>query len=144
MFRKIAFAAVLAFSATAAQAADIVMHRSEGCGCCLEWAARMKAAGHTVKIVNDPDLAAFKKKAGVQQGFASCHTSRVEGYTIEGHVPAADIARLLKEKPKNAIGLAVPGMPMGSPGMEHGNHVQPYTTLLLMKDGTTKLWARHS
>ena len=144
MFRRAAIAILLATSTTAAQAAEIVMHRSEGCGCCLKWAEKMKAAGHTVKVVNNPDMMAFKAKAGVQRGYASCHTSRVAGYTIEGHVPAADLERLLREKPKNAIGLAVPGMPMGSPGMEHGDHVQPYATLLLMKDGTTRVWARHS
>jgi hypothetical protein len=143
MFRKTAFSLLFAFSATAAQAADIVMHRSEGCGCCLKWAERMEAAGHNVKVVNEADMMAFKAKAGVPRDRASCHTSRVAGYTIEGHVPAADIDRLLREKPKNAIGLAVPGMPMGSPGMEHGNHVQPYATLLLIKDGSTKVWARH-
>ncbi|WP_343345942.1 DUF411 domain-containing protein [Sphingomicrobium sp. XHP0239] len=144
MFRHTAVALLLAFSTTAAHAAEIVMHRSEGCGCCLKWAERMKAAGHEVRVVNEADMMAFKAKAGVQSGYASCHTSRVEGYTIEGHVPVADIERLLKEKPRGVIGLAVPGMPMGSPGMEHGDHVQPYTTLLLMRDGTTRVWARHS
>ena len=140
--RKAVLALALAFSATAAQAADIVMHRNAGCGCCLEWVKRMQEAGHEVTVVNEADMQAFKAAKGVPASLGSCHTSLVDGYVVEGHVPAADIARLLKEKPA-AVGLFVPGMPMGAPGMEHGDHKQPYNVLLLKKDGTYSIWSRH-
>ncbi|MCJ7420714.1 DUF411 domain-containing protein [Sphingomicrobium astaxanthinifaciens] len=140
--RQTILALTLALSGTAAQAADIVMHRSAGCGCCLKWVEKMVEAGHEVDVVNEADLMAFKAKHGVPMGLASCHTSLVGGYVVEGHVPAADIERLLAEKPE-AVGLFVPGMPMGSPGMEHGDHVQPYNVLLLKADGTYEIWASH-
>ncbi|MCM8556283.1 DUF411 domain-containing protein [Sphingomicrobium sediminis] len=140
--RKSLLALALAFSATAAQAADIVMHRSEGCGCCLKWVERLQSAGHEVKVVNEADMRAFKVANNVPMRLSSCHTALVEGYVIEGHVPAADIERLLAERP-DAIGLAVPGMPMGSPGMEHGDMVEAYNTYLLKKDGTFEVWAEH-
>ncbi|HVH49201.1 MAG TPA: DUF411 domain-containing protein, partial [Sphingomicrobium sp.] len=88
------------------------------------------------------DIMAVKAKAGIPQKMASCHTTMAGGYVIEGHVPASDIKKLLAQKPK-AKGIAVPGMPIGSPGMEHGDHRQPYQTLLIKADGSTSIFARH-
>ena len=140
--RKTALAFLLALSTTAAQAADIVMHSSEGCGCCLVWADRMRDAGHEVRVIKEANLGAFKAERGIPMQLASCHTAIVDGYVIEGHVPASDIQRLLAERP-DAVGLFVPGMPIGSPGMEQGNRTQPYAVILLEKDGTASIWSRH-
>jgi hypothetical protein len=95
-----------------------------------------------VKTVPTADMMALKKKLGVPDEAMSCHTTKVGNYVIEGHVPAADIKRLFAQKPK-ARGIAVAGMPMGSPGMEHGNHRQPYSTMLIGMDGKTKVFAQH-
>jgi hypothetical protein len=97
-----------------------------------------------VEATNVPqsELTAMAAKAGVTDDLSSCHTAKVGNYTIEGHVPAADIQRLLKEKPAVA-GIAVPGMPMGSPGMEQGGRVQPFHTIAFTKDGKRTVFARH-
>lgn len=97
--------------------AKMVMHKSATCGCCSKWAARMREAGYIVEEIVEDDMNAVKKRLGVPGDMASCHTAEIDGYIIEGHVSSAAVARLLKERPK-AIGLAAPGMPGGSPGME--------------------------
>ena len=109
-------------------AADsFVMWRDPGCGCCLDWAKRMEAAfGRRLAIVGAPDMAAIKRVRGVPADLRSCHTALIHGYTIEGHVPPADIKRLIAARPRGVTGLAVPGMPMGAPGMEHGDHRDAY------------------
>ena len=127
-----AFFALAAFSAVigTAHAANPVMFRDAGCGCCLKWLEQVKASfGTKAVIVNSPDMSAVKDKQGVPPALRSCHTVLVGGYVIEGHVPAKDIARLLREKPKGVKGLAVAGMPMGSPGMEHGDHREAYKVI---------------
>lgn len=127
-----AFFALAAFSAVigTAHAANPVMFRDAGCGCCLKWLEQVKASfGTKAVIVNSPDMSAVKDKQGVPPALRSCHTVLVGGYVIEGHVPAKDIARLLREKPKGVKGLAVAGMPMGSPGMEHGDHREAYKVM---------------
>ena len=121
--------ALAAFTATVslAHAANPVMFRDAGCGCCLKWLEQVKASfGQKAVIVNSPDMAAVKDKQGVPQALRSCHTVLVGGYVIEGHVSAKEISRLLREKPKGVKGLAVAGMPTGSPGMEHGDHRDAY------------------
>ncbi len=124
-----ALAALSAVIGTA-HAANPVMFRDAGCGCCLKWLEQVKSAfGQKAVIVNSPDVAAVKDKQGVPQALRSCHTVLVGGYVIEGHVPAKEIARLLREKPKGVKGLAVAGMPTGSPGMEHGNHREAYKVM---------------
>ncbi len=127
------FLFALAASAAAistAHAANPVMFRDAGCGCCLKWLEQVKASfGRKVTVVNSADMAAVKDKQGVPQALRSCHTVLVGGYVIEGHVPAKDIARLLREKPKGVKGLAVGGMPIGSPGMEHGSHREAYKVM---------------
>ncbi|NIJ37316.1 hypothetical protein FHR22_002000 [Sphingopyxis panaciterrae] len=127
-----AFFALAAFSAVigTAHAAGSTMFRDAGCGCCLKWLEQVKSAlGQKAVIVNSADMTAVKDKQGVPAALRSCHTVLVGGYVIEGHVPAKEIARLLLEKPKGVKGLAVAGMPMGSPGMEHGDHREAYKVM---------------
>lgn len=103
--------------ARAAPRPRIVMHRSPTCGCCMKWADKARAAGFAVEVRNSSDVMAVKRSLGVPEALASCHTSLVGGYALEGHVPLSHVKRLLATKPK-VRGLAVPGMPLGSPGME--------------------------
>ncbi len=125
-----------ALSACAAQAATYTMFRDPGCGCCLEWASHMEQGErHEVEAVDHPDMATLKAERGVPDDLRSCHTMVAAGYVIEGHVPAADVERLLAERPTGVTGLAVAGMPMGSPGMEHGDHRQPYQVIAFGPEG---------
>ena len=119
----------------------IEVFKNQYCGCCHLWITHLQKNGFKVTEQNVDSNATIRENMGMPEKLGSCHTAIINGYVIEGHVPAADIQRLLKEKPK-AVGLAVPGMPAGSPGMESPNP-QPYNTLLVMKDGTTKVWAKH-
>ena len=138
----IAFATAAAFVASAANAAQLIVHKSPYCGCCAKWIEHVEKHGFTVKVVETEDMAAVKKRLGVPDQLASCHTTVAGGYFIEGHVPAADIKRLLAQKPK-AAGIAVPGMPAGSPGMDAGGQRQPYATLLVSKAGKPSLYVQH-
>ena len=95
----------------------VMVFKTASCGCCSKWVDHMKAAGFEMRVQDVEDIAAVKSRLGVATEISSCHTSQVDGYVIEGHVPASAVQRLLKERPK-VTGLAVPGMPMGSPGME--------------------------
>lgn len=125
-----------------AQAAERVeVFKSPYCGCCEKWVEHMRKAGFDVVTRDVSDVPAARKLTGMPERYASCHTAKVGGYVVEGHVPAADVQRLLKERPK-AVGLAAPGMPQGSPGMET-NHPQPYDTLLVQTDGSHKVFAKH-
>lgn len=139
------FLAVVALGAAAtlpARAADAVdVYKSPSCGCCGKWIDHLKQAGFEVNTHNVTDIPAARKSLGMPERLGSCHTAKVAGYVVEGHVPAADIQRLLKEKPK-AIGLAVPSMPPGSPGME-GPQPVPYNTLLVKNDSETAIFAKH-
>jgi hypothetical protein len=139
---KIALAAGLMLVGTAANAAALTVYKSASCGCCGKWVEHVQKHGFTVKVVNVDDVRAVKTKAGIPDKLASCHTSLVGGYVVEGHVPAADIKKLLAQKPK-AKGIAVAGMPMGAPGMEHGDHREPFETVLIKADGSTATFARH-
>lgn len=122
----------------------VVVHKSESCGCCKLWVDHLQKAGFAVKVINEDNMGPTKERVGVPVGKASCHTAEVGGYFIEGHVPAADVQRLLREKPK-AKGLVVPGMPAGSPGMEvPSGQVDPYDVLLVGMDGSTKVYAHHA
>lgn len=151
MFRNIrirgvlsAFALALmamAYLSPGVHAAEVTVYKSPWCGCCGAWVEHMQAHGHDMKVVEMEDLAAIKKMTGVSEGLQSCHTAVVGGYVIEGHVPADDVARLLAERPK-ARGLSVPGMPVGSPGME-GPNPESYNVLLFQSDGSTQVYARH-
>lgn len=119
----------------AAPAPLMTVYKTPTCGCCAKWVEQVKAAGFRVKVIEVPSTATARQTAGIKEKYASCHTGLINGYAIEGHVPVADIQRLLKEKPK-AKGLAVPGMPMGSPGME-GPYKDAYSVLLINDEGST-------
>lgn len=99
---------------------EVIVHRDASCGCCGAWAEHLRRAGFPAKIVETGNLNAIKQRLRVPSDLISCHTAEVQGYVIEGHVPAAAIQRLLEERPLTILGLAVPGMPIGSPGMEGG------------------------
>ena len=120
----------------------VTMHKSPYCGCCSLWAEHLREQGFSVSEVPQDDMIAVKEKYGIPQQLQSCHTAEIDGYIIEGHVPAADILRLLREKPEDARGLSVPGMPLGSPGMEHPRP-QSYQTFLIQKDGSVRVFAEH-
>lgn len=133
----------LAASAAVIFAAPVVtVYMSPECGCCGLWVEHLKANGFAVRTHAVEDVTPYKRKLGVPGRLASCHTAVVGGYTIEGHVPAADIKRLLAQKPK-AKGLAVPGMPHGSPGMESGRN-DPYDVLLFQADGRTTVFRSYN
>ena len=119
----------------------ITVYKDPGCGCCKSWIEHLIKHGYRVEAKDTPQMTEIKHSLGVPDGITACHTAVVNGYLIEGHVPADDIARLLKTKPKVA-GLAVPGMPMGSPGME-GPRKQHYQVLSFDKTGKTKIFASY-
>ncbi len=134
--------ALLGAGSAAASAAEIVdVYKSPNCGCCGKWIDHMKDAGFEVRTHNVMDVPLARKTLGMPVRFGSCHTAKVGGYVVEGHVPAADVQRLLKEKPR-AVGIAVPSMPPGSPGMESAKPV-PYNTLLVQAGGEATVFAKH-
>ena len=118
---------------------EVMVYKSATCGCCGKWVDHMREAGFEVKTTDVEDVSAYKKKYGLPAGMGSCHTAIVDGYVVEGHVPADDVIRLLRERPDIA-GIAVPGMPAGSPGMEGANAVQ-YDIVAYHADGTTSVYA---
>ncbi len=128
-------------SVLAQAATPVEVWKSPHCGCCKGWVEHLSQNGFQVRTHEVTDVPAARKQLGMPERLGSCHTAKVGNYVVEGHVPAADIQRLLKEKPK-ALGLAVPSMPPGSPGMESDKPV-PYDTLLVQADGTTRVFAHH-
>lgn len=121
----------------------IAVYKTPTCACCDAWISHLRGAGFMVSVNILADLRGLRSSHGLAETLASCHSARVAGYFVEGHVPAADIRRLLAERPE-AVGIAVPGMPPGSPGMERpGGDREPYDTLLVLKNGATRLFARH-
>lgn len=135
-------AAALGLAACAqAQATTIAVIKDPDCGCCTEWVAHLRQSGFVVEVTDTREQPAISAKLGVPEELRGCHSATVDGYVIEGHVPASDIRRLIDEKPAG-LGLAVPGMPMGSPGMEQGGKKQPYVTVLF-GDRAPTVFARH-
>lgn len=128
-----------------ARAADakppVEVWKDSTCGCCNDWIALLRNAGYKV-TTHDSGNTAARARARIATRYGSCHTALVGGYAIEGHVPLREIERLLKDRP-DAIGLAVPGMVVGSPGMEQGGRVEPYTVLLLHRDGGSSSYAKY-
>lgn len=123
------------FALHASTAPLIKVARSAGCGCCLFWGKHLEANGFQVEMTDRQDMAAYKSSLGIPAALESCHTGLIDGYVVEGHVPAEAIKRMLTQKPA-AIGLTVPGMPIGSPGMEGGTP-EIYEVVLFSKTGTT-------
>ena len=141
--RKLVLALAL-FSTPALAAGDILMHRDPGCGCCDQWAARVRQAfGRNVRIVDDANRTAFQRQVGLPANLVSCHTAIVDGIAFEGHVPIADMRRVLASRPKGVRGLAVAGMPIGSPGMEvPGVRAQRYN-VIAFGAARTSVYAQH-
>ena len=128
----------------AASPIPLQVWKDPSCGCCGDWIAHMQQNGFQV-TTHDSGNNAVRAKLGLPKQYASCHTALVGGYLVEGHVPAADVKRLLKEKP-NALGLAVPGMPVGSPGMDgpvYGGRRDAYDTVLVLRDGSSRVFQSH-
>lgn len=121
---------------------DITVYHSPSCGCCKGWIEHLRAHGFSVNDVPRADVAPTKQQLGLPGELASCHTAVIDGYVIEGHVPADDIKRLVADKPALA-GLAVPGMPVGSPGMEMGARKDPFTVLGFDRDGRVEPYSEY-
>lgn len=126
-------------AATIAATPTIKVYKSPTCGCCALWVDHMREAGFELDVEDTDDMIGVKVDAGLPLQLQSCHTALVDGYVFEGHIPAEVIARFLAEKP-SASGLAVPGMPIGSPGMEFGDRVDPYDVLRFDAAGTTSVY----
>lgn len=130
-------------AARAAPTREITVYKTPWCGCCAGWVKHLDAAGFATRVVELEDLTPVRAKYGVPPALSSCHTGVSGGYVFEGHVPIADVERLLAERPK-ARGLAVPGMPVGSPGMEApGRPADAFETLLMLTDGSARIYTRH-
>lgn len=129
--------------ASAAAEPRLTVWRTAGCGCCLAWVAHMGQAGYRARVIDTEDLAAVRTRNRVPNDLAACHTALIDGYVIEGHVPADDVRTLLRLRPP-AIGLAIPGMPLGAAGMEQPDGSREgYSTLLLLEGGARRTFARH-
>jgi hypothetical protein len=137
-------ALLMTIPAVASAAADIAMHREPGCGCCEKWAAQVRQQfGRKVQIIDDDRREVLQRKIGLPADLASCHTAIIDGIAFEGHVPIADMKRALAQHPKGVRGLAVAGMPMGSPGMEvPGMRTQPYDVIAFGAAGR-RVFASH-
>jgi len=119
-------------------------YQSPYCGCCKDWVKHMEDNGFELDVVLEQDMTAKKIELGIRPEYASCHTAEIQGFTFEGHVPAEDIQRFIDSKPSRMIGLAVPGMPMGSPGMEYKDQQDPFDVVAFDENGKTMVWARHN
>jgi hypothetical protein len=136
------FATVLGSRKALAGLPNVKAYRNPGCGCCEKWSGLMKDAGFAITMEDDPNLADRKASLGVPAKIAGCHTAIIGPYIIEGHVPPADIIKFLSENPK-ALGLAVPGMPAESPGMETGGTPEKFDVMAFSKDGSWVTYANH-
>jgi len=126
----------------ASPAPEVQVFKSPSCGCCGSWVEHMRAAGFWVKVTEVDDTTAARERLGLPDRYGSCHTATVAGYVLEGHVPAAEVKRLLASKPK-AIGLAVPGMPPSAPGMDVPGRKDPYQVLLVDAAGQSTVFASY-
>ena len=124
-----------------AQGPAMTVYKTPTCGCCAKWVDHMKAAGFKVQVQDMDDLTEIKQASGVPIPIRTCHTAVVGNYVVEGHVPADLVKKMRNEKPKMA-GIAVPGMPIGSPGMESGSEKQPHDVILFDKTGKTSVYAK--
>ncbi|MCD0503319.1 DUF411 domain-containing protein [Bordetella petrii] len=135
-----------AAAVAAPSASTVEIWKSPTCGCCTDWVAHLQENGFQVQVREVPSTSPVRDRLGIPAEYASCHTGLVDGYALEGHVPAADIQRLLRERPA-AVGLAVPGMPLGSPGMdgpEYEGRKHPYDVLLVRRWGLTRVFQSYS
>jgi hypothetical protein len=148
LFRMLAVATLATLTSASAPPSSlfpppsVTVFKDPNCGCCQAWVEHLRKHAFTVSTKDTSDINGPKRTARVPQALYSCHTAFVGGYVVEGHVPVEDIQRMLKEKPKIA-GIAVPGMPLGSPGMEAGNRKDKYDVIAFNRDGTTRVFASH-
>jgi hypothetical protein len=126
-----------------ADAPSITVYKDPSCGCCTKWVEHLRAAGFKLAVHDRGDMDALKDSLGVPAALRSCHTAVAGKYVVEGHVPASDVTRLLAAKPKGVVGLAVPDMPAGSPGMEMKGRRDPYDVVAFSANGKTTVFARH-
>ena len=134
------FAALAAASPALAAAPEVAVWKTRGCGCCTAWAKHLERAGFAVRVTEVDDVASVRAAAGVPADLGGCHTSKVAGYVVEGHVPAAAVRRLVDERPA-ILGLSVPGMPLGAPGMEvEGEPAEPFDVHAFAADGTRSVY----
>lgn len=141
--RKLSLAVALLICGAAQAAAPLTVdvHRDANCGCCKEWVKHLESSGFKVVDHVENDMSAIKQNLGVPHGLASCHTAVIDGKFVEGHVPAEEIKKLSGRA--DLVGIAVPGMPAGSPGMEYGKNHQPYKVLGVTKDGAQEVVAEY-
>jgi hypothetical protein len=143
MIGLLAAAIPAAACARPAKAGELNIYKSPYCGCCGAWVDHIKASDLRVVVHEMEDVTPMAKKLGVPDAMRSCHTAVIDGYFVEGHVPAPDISKLLRERPK-ARGIAVPGMPIGSPGMDQGGRRDAYATLIVDHRGASRVFVRHN
>ncbi len=142
--RLLAATLLIAVPSVASATSHIVMHRDPGCGCCEKWAAQVRQQfGRKVQIVDDPNRATYQRRLGVPAALASCHTAIIDGMTFEGHVPITDMKRVTAQHPKGLRGLAVAGMPMGSPGMEVAAMRPQAYDVIAFGPNSQRVYARH-
>ena len=141
-FLTVAVLAAIAWNVELEETADILVFKSPQCDCCDRWVAQLRQQGFKVYVAAEDHMERIRAKYRVPPQLVACHTARAGGYTIEGHVPAATIRRLLRERPAIA-GLAVPGMPIGSPGMEQGDRREPYAVIAFDAQGRTSVFEQH-
>jgi hypothetical protein len=137
----LALAMLFAVSCGSVEPAKITVYKSPTCGCCAKWIDHLEAGGLVVEAIDTKDMSRIKHENGVPHRLSSCHTALIDGYVIEGHVPVEDVLRLLEERP-DIVGLSVPDMPIGSPGMEGPNPVR-YHVLAFTKEGNSETYASH-
>lgn len=142
MKKKFLFFALLTSSVFAVEGKLMTVYKSPFCGCCNDWINIMKNEGFKIKAIETNEVNIIKQKAGLQAGQTSCHTAFVDGYLVEGHVNYSAVKKMLDEKP-DILGITVPGMPIGSPGMEQGDIKEAYNILYLNKDGSTGIYESH-
>lgn len=123
-----------------AQQPEVMVYKSPTCGCCEKWVSHLESNGFVVKTTDQPDVTPIKRKVGLPAGLGSCHTAIVDGYVVEGHVPADVVKKMLRERP-DIIGISAPGMPIGSPGMEQGDQVDSYDVVAFDRSGKTFVYA---
>ena len=135
--------ALLPFSGSQAELTkDIVVYKSPDCACCSKWVRYLESEGYKVEAIDTRDVYAWKKKYAVPEKLAACHTAVIGGYVVEGHATDRDIKRMLLTRPE-IKGIAIPGMPVGSPGMERGNTMEPYDVMTFDEEGKTEVFVRH-
>lgn len=132
----------LSLFASSAFATEMILYKSPYCGCCTQWAKQVEKAGFEITVIEQDNNNKQHKAYGITSNLAACHTATVDGYVLEGHVPVNDIQRLLKERPA-ITGIAVPGMPASSLGMDVPNNTDPYQVIAFRKDGKTSVYSEH-